>query len=815
MRFSVNFDLFSFWIGFLTATLFGFVVLRLRHLLPKLKEINRKRQEEREKLYHQSTVFAIRKNTLRRCQSSHLFAAYFPLNSILVNPCLYAKPLPLDPDGPAIHEPMIDRLLPYLPEWPELTAELPIHKISLEKALSRGKNIVVTGDPGTGKTVCLAQLASSIAENKSQPFSAFLPVFLHYRELDFSLEDEHPLNGLILALLMNLKSVNRESLDHVILDHADAGRLILFMDGFEEISANRIAQVERWLSSLMKHYPKVRIVTTSSSTFTGKLINLGFSAMPIASWSKTERDQHIQLWTKEWTKVTSSPIDAQILALLTNMVTRPLSPLEQTQLLWSALSANSFESANSDSSLIKLCTQMVPLSVETYTRIAENIVANDFAGISASDLGLILSADPMFVFKEETTSDTLANKDLATSKSVTHRTPDTVIADLLRFGIFQKLDQSIYNFCHSSQLISFFALSSSVNPPPGWRSLLRSSVEEQLAFNLFKSGKLNQPVTTWLAEDDAPLYRNLHLLSKWVIRSGSTESSLSNLLYKRIIQLLQNNQLPQNLRLRLAAPFFFSKETSSFQIIKLFSTHHDESLRLISAFGLGYLPNPEAVEILRRLCQDRDKLVQRFACISLSKIWTPAAQKILVDLILGADEDTRQLIAELFAFIRPEGRDLLKELSALEDNVVARRASVFGLQLVHEDWSIELLKGLSVNDSQWVVRNAAAQALESPDPDPLYVPVKPSQPSECPWLIKYASSLGIGLPAGDYPYDLLMKILSDKTNEYRIQALEYITLKPEIKTVKTLSTYMGTEHLDIRDAVYDSFLQFSQRGLIN
>jgi len=70
-------------------------------------------------------------------------------------------------------------------------------------------------------------------------------------------------------------------------------------------------------------------------------------------------------------------------------------------------------------------------------------------------------------------------------------------------------------------------------------------------------------------------------------------------------------------------------------------------------------------------------------------------------------------VAELFATgLMSEGYEILKEGTSLED-IITRRAAVFGLASIRSSWANDLLERIVVEDSQWVVRNAAGQALES------------------------------------------------------------------------------------------------------
>jgi hypothetical protein len=64
---------------------------------------------------------------------------------------LQAPSPPLDPGVPPPDEDIQSQTLPELPDWPELAAAYGGRRLSFAEALSNRANLVVTGQPGSGR----------------------------------------------------------------------------------------------------------------------------------------------------------------------------------------------------------------------------------------------------------------------------------------------------------------------------------------------------------------------------------------------------------------------------------------------------------------------------------------------------------------------------------------------------------------------------------------------------------------------------------------------------------------------------------------
>ena len=125
-------DLLSFWFGFILATVFWLLILRISKLLPKMKKSmaeNRRKQESRQ---NTSREHNIRVYMLRKAQSLHLASSLCPLDKVLSEPFVIAPPdlIPAQNDDASTSP--LTTILPYTPEVPELYTDFPVQHVSLE-----------------------------------------------------------------------------------------------------------------------------------------------------------------------------------------------------------------------------------------------------------------------------------------------------------------------------------------------------------------------------------------------------------------------------------------------------------------------------------------------------------------------------------------------------------------------------------------------------------------------------------------------------------------------------------------------------------
>jgi HEAT repeat protein len=194
--------------------------------------------------------------------------------------------------------------------------------------------------------------------------------------------------------------------------------------------------------------------------------------------------------------------------------------------------------------------------------------------------------------------------------------------------------------------------------------------------------------------------------------------------------------------------------------------------------GCGALGNPQLINDILPLLADPEPEVRYTACLALAATPGESALNAVVEVLLSGDEEIRQAAAEAISQIKPDGHKILEE-AAGQDDLLTRRAAVYGLLQVHQPWAHKALEKLAVEDGQWVVRNAAGQALDVLQQSTPAVPKSLPRPSDSSWLLTFASKLGMGILPGQPATDVLIMVLKSGSVEEQIAAMHYLRDQPD------------------------------------
>ncbi len=815
---NIRVDGLSFFLGVAAGTLFWFLFGQFKKsLFPYLLSFSkRKFQEFRDRNFIGANI-AIRQDALKRAQKVHLASQLFALDEILIPSRLIPPPALIDPVQESDSENLSTPPFPYLPDWPEISSQYQNDLFSLAQLVEKDADLVIVGQPGTGKTVCLAQFACELARKDSthNDNQAKVPIFLHVEDLlSNPLPAAQELVGLLSKILSTGLPIFVQSRVPAFLKIVfSESRAIFLLDGLDELPLSRLKEAVSYIQLLKGEFPHLQIVTTGSPGNLDGLLPLGFFPATIADWNDNDRTHFIQNWGQSWQKLiapeiarksTTETLDPIFINNWIDPHQINLTPLEWTLNIWAVYAGEGGKPAPFDAPetyinrnlpeeqlrqpLQKLALEMVKNCKSSFSQAD---IDNSFSQLSLPQAHLV---DPGAVPAEEKqkTIEKAAQKEQISISS-------KWINSLVQNGIISEQFGHSYRFSHICLMGFLAGCHEAPSEIPAWISDPEHWETRQLAAGYF-FGRF--PDQFSLSSDELqgkpPFYTQPLTASRW-LRLIPSDSIMRGRLLKRLADGVKDESLFTATRLRFAAALIKSDDPSMGVLFRQLLSSTKEKTRAIACLALGILSNKKSFDQLAELLADSDPDVRKNACYTFGAFRDQTSLDLLTECLSAEDEILRLASAETLARDPENGHKIL-ETEVNSDNLLVRRSVVFGLSHIRENWAEKLLEQMAIQDGQWVVRNAASQALDiRKEPDPA-IPHTLSAPSETPWLFAYASKLGEGIPKGDPAIDILLHALQSGNLQEQLAALDHLRLMPEEKIITAISDTASSAAFPLNEA---------------
>jgi HEAT repeat protein len=832
-------DTLSFVIGFITASIFWWLVSRARPLIAEIRQNQQLRKDEALVQRVNSVEENHRRATLRRAQGMHLAASLFSLDEIVQVPRVLA-PLPrVEPGGPVAHEDIVTQTLPYLPAWPQLAAIYNAPTLTIPQALSGGSNLVLIGQPGVGKTVALAHVAS-LAANRNEELGDLkdrVPFLIHVADLKLPIADAKKVLDPIIALSSeNASFFDAGRIPDFIENTFRLGRALLLVDGYDELTSDNQQTVSGYLRTLLKSYPKTRVVTTGAPEYLDGLIELGFVPLSVAVWNKATIQQFIykwgQLWSQyvameAWAQTGPEQVDPILLNSWLGTDNQKLLPFELTLKVWAGYAGDSLGPNVLDSistHVRRLSPSNTPLAA--LEALAMQVVLNGqpvFDSHSAREW--VKSFEPLEELEPNQESEQPpaegAEADNAEEKRKKKGKKTKTVVPLPTPGLLGKMASSGLLISHADNKMRFVhpiisgylaghALSGYATPD----ALLNQTdwSGKYLAIHyLAVNGNVTKFVQSMLEWSRLPIQRPLLAASRW-LRDAPRDAPWRGKIMAALARLLQTEGLAMSLRGQALAAFAASDDPAVATLFRQMMETHSPNVLKLAALGCGAMRDIKSIEALEGILYSSDTSARSAACLALVAIGTTEALEVVAHSLLQAEEDLRRAAAEALANDPNEGYAMLKDGATFTD-IMVRRAVVYGLARVNEPWAQELIQKMQVEDEQWVVRNSAGEVIEAQTKNiSLQVPRPLKAPSETPWLIEFAGKQGVGIAPGAPATDILVSVLKDGNEEQRLASLAYLKKNLTDGAIKEIYNVMYGGDLELREAAYVTLWEIGTSG---
>ena len=684
---NIRVDGLSFFLGVAAGTLFWFLFGQFKKtLLPYLLSVSkRKYQEFRDRNFIGANV-AIRQDVLKRAQKAHLAAQLFALDEILIPPKLIPPPPLIDPTLDIEPDNLAVAPFPYLPDWPEISSNYQNDLFTLAQMAEKNANLVVVGQPGTGKSVCLAQYACELArkDSTSNNSLAKIPIYLHIEDLlsNPSLQP-HEIIGFISKFLSSgLPLFVQRRVPSFLKIVFSESKAVFMLDGLDELPLSRLKEAVNYLQIILDEYPQLQIVTTGSPTNLDGLLSLGFFPVTIADWDDNEREQFIQNWGQLWQKLIipeingKSPNDYPDPIFINNWINPHeihLTPLEWTLGIWAVYSGEGgkpgpftapetyisryIPDASIRGSLQKLALEMVKNAKSGFSQAD---IDNSFSQLSLSQSQLF---DPSVVQGDE------APKQNETAVQVEQISISSKwINALVQNGVIHEHFGHNFRFSHICFLGYLASMQEATSEIKSWLSDSERWEIRQLATGYFFARYPDQfSISNDQLQGTPPFFTQTLTSSRW-LRSIPPGGTMRARLMKRLADGVMDETLFYATRLRFASALVKSNDPSMGVLFRQLLSSPRATTRSIACLALGLLLDKKSFEQLIKMLIDANEDVRKNACFALGAFQDQTSLDLLTECLSAEDETLRLASAETLARDPKYGYKILESRSEFRES---------------------------------------------------------------------------------------------------------------------------------------------------
>ena len=814
-----SFDWISFFAGFLFATFLWWGIRNGKSLLAQIREGWSARKEASASKSAGGLERRYRKSIIRKAQGMHLAAPLFSLSEILIPPRLIAPPVQKRPGEEDIQEDeSVAQAVPYTPGLSLLATTYRLATFSLPEALSGGAPLAILGEPGSGRTVALAYLAT-LAANRSPELGALqqsIPFLLHVADMTFPSEEEDILAPVIEEVAEHAGMLGSARVPAFVRTAFHSGRALFLLDGLDELPPKEMDSAVAYLSRLRQTYPNIHMVTTASPEYLDGLFRAGFSVLTLAGWNDSQKEAFLRRWAslweefvlvEAWAQTEIVPVDSLLLNAWLMADTMGQTPLEITLKTWGAYAGD----LRGGSSVDALETHLRRISPQDLPVAASEMLA----------MQVLLTEQPIFDSRaarawvksfeppeEKPPEDEDADERKKTGGPAPTR---SILSKMAASGLLTTHRRNRMRFVHevfagllAGRALSGYQADDKLLEQPAWSG--RTLAMRYLA----SEGEAASLVDSLLEMPDPLVERNL-LTAARLLRDAPLDASWRGKVMMRLAKMLQDDKRTLRFRAMVLTEIALSNDKGRAALFRQFLGVSSSYQVQLAALGSGLLRDAKAVDLLAASFQISNPFVWRAACLALVNIGTMPALEAVATALLQGNEMLRRAAAESLANHPSEGWAMLRDAITMDD-VMVRHAAVFGLARVGEPWADELLEKIQVEDAEWLVRNAAAGILERRSQLNPSVPRPLPPPSESPWLLEFAGKQGMGIAPGSPATDILLSALKSENDE-AFAALPYLRQMPSEGVVGALYDAMERGDVRQREAVFLTLWEIAASGV--
>lgn len=777
---------FSFILGFFAATLLWFIGYKARKWLPEIRTSLTNFQTKFNKNQNFGVLIAVRKDAIRRAQSNHIGSKLFSLDEILIEPLLFLTDSSQILQETGIFDIDISEIVPNVPELPQINRNYIFPKIRITELIQAENNINISGIPGSGKSTCLAYLASKLAENNSLcgNQSGKTPFYFHILETDVLNHPEITIyEAIYKALSQYIPNIHLPKLAKFIHAEINSNNAIIIMDGIDELYKEEAEKVFEFILRTSKTRHLLKFVVTTSPYFLGKLALENFLSVEISPFSNNNVNDLNTKWISYWYKNIISNdknlplvIKEKLLVNWTRLALPNYTPLEYTLFIWGALSGD--------------------------------LQGHDSLSIYQSHFLRIFQNN----FQPEILSE-IARKFINEKKSIINSKgfDPNFLNTLSDWGIIRKYNDFV--FFNHLDFLGYLANLNANRLPLGKSITKLSRNPIDFTYASFLSSQENgfDWIEEVINEDQTAINFNLLLIIPW-LRHTTSKTVWRITLFKMIMRYLTISNIPFSIKYRYISAFMFSNDPSFGIILKQIMTNNDINLKKLALLSMGFFTSsqPFLQDGINELSGYSNDLM-KYLVLVLSTNSDETNLDSLARLLLSADENIRKLVSQCLANMNEQANDVLKDAITMDD-ILVRRSAIYGLVHLDDIWVNDVLKKLTVEDSQWVIRDMANQAFEYINTPKLIQPKIKINLHEMNWIIQFAANKNIGISPDSNPTQILSSLLTTGNEMEKRKTLSIIPDFFDYSVYPLLLNLVFSENLQLSNDAIVAIWRIFQSG---
>lgn len=712
----------------------------------------------------------------------------------------------------------------------------PPQHVILGSFWSTSRRLIITGRPGSGRTALLIHLARTFITQNLQgsydPNDRQIPIYANLTELVQRLPteipptapapdaakpkpDQDPAVLLIANVTSHVSALIAGNVGNSVRYWLRGAQALVLLDGLDELSLPDQARAMEWIARLVEQYPQPRYVVSGPPRGYGRLSECGFAALALAEWDLLQTAELAQRWSKAFQRsdeetrrlaaalqppaaTTWLPLDAVIAARVwhTSGSLPPTPSATYGQLVDSLL-----EQAISSSPHPENIRLSPLLSRGVLGRLATTLLKEGRSQVARAEVEKVIAE----ILPVEISPIEPATPSPAGQPPVSKAPKGTAesIEMLIQSGLLVAHGHEMYSFPHHR--IQTYLAAWNLAQFNDIQTLLERLDDPRWAEVFeFCAGLMNMAmiVDAYLKREDDLFRTRLWTVARWAAASPADAPWRGRALGEMARVWLQPDQLPP-LRQRALLGLVSTQDKGLPYLFKKNLKHPDPVLRAQATRGLGLIGKEADLVAFMNSLGDADAGVRQAAVEALGNISSPTAIEGLVDILLEADEDMRMAAAEALARQGEKGKNILRDATKDQDLLV-RRAAAHGLGYLSESWAIELLEQLERNDSQWLVRSAATDALRMAKQrqTSTSLNLSPIKLEAQGWLVEWGATRGLSVGLGRSALPVLFKAMTEGDAAAKLAAM------------RTLAYIGGADEITpLRQALRDANPTIQQEAL--